>query len=625
MTDSKQNNDLIELLKQVPAKPGVYLFKNAQGEIIYIGKAKSLRSRVRSYFQSGKHQTAKTLSMVKQIAGLEWIVVRSEVEALLTEANMIKEHDPRYNIDLKDDKSFPFIRVTREPYPQVFLTRTIVKDGSRYFGPYTDVLLLKRTLKALYKVFPIRSCTHYLDDEIVQAGKIAVCLDYHIKKCEGPCAGHVTQAEYLDMVRLVVRFLQGDTAQTEAYIRTRMEAAAAALCFEDAAQYRDQLAAIESFRVRQRKVAADFEDRDVFALARQDDSAVATVIRIRQGRIFTREKFRLRNLDFDTDVILKHLITGFYLEGDFIPAELLVPTVPADREGLLEWLKSKRGRTVNLVLPQRGEKAKLLKMAEKNARLLLSEWILERMKRQELVPASVTQLQEDLQLKAPPRRIEAFDISHLGGTNTVASLVCFIDGKPRKSEYRKFNVKTVVGIDDFAAMREVVLRRYHRQKQEQKQLPDLILIDGGKGQLGMAVSALRELGLDYLPIIGLAKRLEEVFVPGISEPQSIPKTSPGLFLLRRIRDEAHRSAITFQRSKRDAAATESIFSSVPGIGTKRLQKLLTAYPDVATIAGEDPSALALRTAFTENLAENVIAVAQKFIAQKNAGNHDRPS
>ena len=606
-------------LKRVPTKPGVYLFKNKQAEIIYIGKAKNLRNRVRSYFQSGRYQNAKTISMVKQITDLEWIVVRTEVEALLTEANMIKEHDPRYNIDLKDDKSFPFVRITKEPYPQVFLTRTIVKDGSRYFGPYTDVLLLKRTLKAMYKVFPIRSCTYHLDDQVVRDGKVSLCLDYHIKKCVGPCAGKVTQAEYIDMVRHVIRFLQGDTQQTEDYIQARMGFAARELRYEDAAQYRDQLNAIESFRTRQRKVAADFKDRDVFALASQDDLGLVTVIRIRQGRIFTREKFRLRNIGQSNALILKHVITGFYLNSDFIPEELLLPDYPDDSDQLLTWLREKRGGAVNFQVPQRGEKVKLVKMALRNARLLLGEWVLERLKRHESVPTSVSQLQEDLQLTTPPRRIEAFDISHLGGTNTVASLVSFIDGQPRKSEYRKFKVKTVTGIDDFAAMREVVLRRYKRQKKEKRPLPDLVLVDGGKGQLGMAVSALRELGLDYLPVIGLAKKLEEVFVPGASVAQSIPKTSPGLFLLRRVRDEAHRFAITFQRSKRRAASTESIFGAIPGIGPKRIKTLFATYPDVEAIAGEDSAALALRTGLNDKLSRDVIKVAQKFISKKKAG------
>ncbi len=607
-------------LKQVPDKPGVYFFKNEKNEIIYIGKAKRLRSRVRSYFQSKKHQTPKTISLVKQIVDLEWLVVRSEVEALLTEANLIKEYRPRYNIDLKDDKSFPFIRITNEPYPQVFITRKIVRDGSRYFGPYTDVGLLRRTMEAVYKVFPIRSCSYYLDEEVVAERKVKLCLDYHIRKCEGPCEGMVTHEEYSRMVQHVVQVLQGDTQATEDYVTGCMQAAAAELNFEAAAQFRDQLNAIESFKARQRKIAADFTDRDVVALERQENIGLASVIRIRQGRIFSREKFRLRNLDEEDGVVLQQFLTRFYLEGDFIPPQVLLPYAPSDPAELIDWLKEKRKGTIQLLVPQRGEKAHLLDMAVSNAKLLLSEWVIERIKQREFVPSSVLQLQEEFQLHAAPRRIEGFDISHLGGTNTVASMVCFVDGKPRKSEYRKFNVKTVKGIDDFASIREVVLRRYSRLQKENGQFPDLILIDGGKGQLGMAVSALRELGLDYLPVIGLAKRLEEVYVPGVSDPQSIPKTSPGLILLRRIRDEAHRFAISFQRDKRDSDLTTSIFESIDGIGPKRLKKLLTVYPDIVTIAADEPPSVALRTGLTEELAYKVIHVAQKFIKRKQARN-----
>ncbi len=616
-------DELQQKIRQVPVKPGVYLFKNKKGEIIYIGKAKNLRNRVRSYFQSNRHQRAKTVSMVRQIDKLEWIVVRNEVEALLTEANMIKEYRPHYNLDLKDDKSFPFIRVTMEPYPQVFITRTIVRDGSKYYGPYTDVRLLRHTMAAVHKVFPLRSCNYYLDDEVIAAGKVSLCLDYHIKKCEGPCAGQVSEKDYNAMVTNVIAFLQGDTAETEEYVKLKMGQAAGDLRFEDAAHFRDQLNAIESFKARQRKVVADFTDRDVVGFARQEDLGLVSVIRIRQGRIFARERFRLRNLGEADDRTLQHFITRFYLEGDFLPQEVLLPFEPENGRELVAWLSEKRGKVVKFLVPKRGEKAHLLDMATSNAKLLLSDWVVEKMQRREFVPSSVRQLQEEFQMAAPPRRIEAFDISHLGGTNTVASLVCFVDGKARKKDYRKFNIKTAKGIDDFAAMREVVLRRYKRLQNEKKALPDLVLIDGGKGQLGMAVSALRELGLDYLTVVGLAKRLEEVYRPGISNPQSIPKTSPGLILLRRIRDEAHRFAITFQRKKREKAATESIFSGIAGIGPKRLRKLQEAYPDVEAISNEDIDALMLRTGFNAELSKDVIKVAQQFISKKNAGNPTR--
>ena len=598
-------------LKNIPIKPGVYQFKNKDGDIIYIGKAKNLRNRVRSYFQKNKYQTPKNQSMIKRIANVEWIIVRSNVEALLTEANMIKEVQPKYNVDLKDDKSFPFIRITNEPYPQVLLTRKIEKDGSKYFGPYTDVKNLRYSLKALHKIFPVRSCSYYMDDQTVVAKKVKLCLDYHIKKCEGPCEGIVSRDHYNAMIERVIKFLQGRTKETEDYIRKQMDIAAADLRYEDAAMYRDQYNAIRRFKERQRKVAADFDDRDIFALARKDDIGVMTVLRVRNGRIFGREKISLQNLDEDESAVFSSVISRFYMDTDFLPKEITVVTLPDGQDDLEEWLTEKKGSKVIIRQPQRGEKAKEVRLSYQNAKLLLGEWLINRKKRRELVPKMVNQLQDDLQLKAPPRRIEAFDISHLGGTNTVASMVCFVDGKARKSEYRKFKIKTVVGIDDFAAMREVVHRRYLRVKKEKGSLPDLILIDGGKGQLSMAVSALRELGLDYIPIIGLAKRLEEVFVPGISEPQSIHKQSPGLILLRRIRDEAHRFAITFQRSKRKDVLS-SIFDDIEGMGPKRVQKLLQSYDSTKSIANTDLKDISEKTGIPEGIAKEVVKKAQSI-------------
>jgi excinuclease ABC subunit C len=598
-------------LKNIPTKPGVYQFKNKDGDIIYIGKAKNLRNRVRSYFQKNKYQTPKNQSMIKRITNVEWIIVRSNVEALLTEANMIKEVQPKYNVDLKDDKSFPFIRITNEPYPQVLLTRKIEKDGSKYFGPYTDVKNLRYSLKALHKIFPVRSCSYYMDDQTVVAKKVKLCLDYHIKKCEGPCEGIVSRDHYNAMIERVIKFLQGRTKETEDYVRKQMDIAAADLRYEDAAMYRDQYNAIRRFKERQRKVAADFDDRDIFALARKDDIGVMTVLRVRNGRIFGREKISLQNLDEDESAVFASVISRFYMDTDFLPKEITVVTLPDGQDDLEEWLTEKKGSKVIIRQPQRGEKAKEVRLSYQNAKLLLGEWLINRKKRRELVPKMVNQLEEDLQLKAPPRRIEAFDISHLGGTNTVASMVCFVDGKARKSEYRKFKIKTVVGIDDFAAMREVVHRRYLRVKKEKGSLPDLILIDGGKGQLSMAVSALRELGLDYIPIIGLAKRLEEVFVPGISEPQSIHKQSPGLILLRRIRDEAHRFAITFQRSKRKDVLS-SIFDDIEGMGPKRVQKLLQSYDSTKSIANTDLKDISEKTGIPEGIAKEVVKKAQSI-------------
>ena len=597
-------------VKQVPTKPGVYFFKNEGGEIIYIGKAKHLRNRVKSYFQNSKHQSAKNISMIKRIADIEWIVVGSEVEALLTEANLIKKHQPHYNINLRDDKSFPYIRITKEPYPRVFITREIIRDGSKYFGPYTDVRHLRRSLKAVHSIFPVRSCDYLINKKSINDKKVSLCLDYHIKKCQGPCEGMVDEIDYNKMIKQVIQFLQGRTKETELYIKNQMDNASSIMRFEDAGIYRDQLHAIKKFKEQQRKVAADFEDRDVFSLAKDEDYGIAVIVRIRNGRITSREKISLRNIDESDEVMMETILTRFYLESDFIPKEISLPATPKNKDQLTNWLKQKRGGAIKLQIPQKGERAKEVRLAFQNAKLLLGEWLINRKKRMELVPKMISQLQDDLHMKVPPRKIEAFDISHLGGTNTVASMVSFIDGKPRKSLYRKFKVKTVDGIDDFASMREIVYRRYKRVKKESKSFPDLILIDGGKGQLSMAVSALRELGLDYLPIVGLAKRLEEVFIPGSSDAQSIHKQSPGLILLRRIRDEAHRFAITFQKQQRTKTISKSIFHDIKGVGDKRVKKLLLIYKDLKTIAKLKPANIQRDIGVSEVIAKTIIKKAK---------------
>lgn len=601
---------LKDKLKLVPTKPGVYLFHNDKDEIIYIGKAKNLRNRVRSYFQKNKYQTPKNQALIARIADLEWIVVANEVEALLTEANLIKQHTPKYNIDLKDDKSFPYIRVTNEPYPQVFLTRKIIKDGSKYFGPYTNVGILRQSLNALRRAFPIRTCTYYLDEKIVKEKKVKLCLDYHINKCEGPCESVVSRKEYNGMIKRVIEFLHGNTSVTENYITKQMDIASKEKRYEDAALARDQLTAVRDFKARQRKITANFTDRDVFALAREENLGIMVIIRIRQGRLFSREKISFQGLDDDQSV-LKSIITRFYMDGDSIPPEILFPSEPEDEKELIKWLSGKINRKIKFLYPQRGEKAQESRIAYQNAKLLLGEWIINRKKRKEFYPASVAQLQEDLNLKAPPRRIEAFDISHLGGTDTVASMVCFVDGKARKSEYRKYKVKTVIGINDFASMHEIVLRRYKRVLDEKLSLPDLILIDGGKGQLSVSVAALNELKIEHIPIIGLAKRLEEVFLPGNSEAQTISKQSPGLILLRRIRDEAHRFAITFQRQKRNKKVTLSIFDEISGMGAKRVKLLLNAFSDIKAIAAADIESIQQRTGIPEKICNLIIKKAQE--------------
>ena len=416
------------------------------------------------------------------------------------------------------------------------------------------------------------------------------------------------------MIDNIVSFLHGKTKSSEIYIHNQMEKASSQLRYEDAGIFRDQLHAIKAFKKKQIKINADFDDRDIIGYAKENDFGVVVIVRIRNGRIASREKLSLSNLDEDDAAMIKTVITQFYFDTDFIPSEICVQQIPDSVDELLIWLKEKRGKKVDISFPQKGEKAKQVRLAHQNAKLLLGEWVINKKKRKDLIPKMVKQLQDDLQLKVPPRKIECFDISHLGGTNTVASMVCFVDGKPRKNNYRKYNIKSVDGIDDFASIREVVYRRYKRVKEEGDGFPDLIVVDGGKGQLSMAVSALRELGLDYLPIISLAKKLEEVFIPGNSDAQSIHKQSPGLILLRQLRDEAHRFAIEFQRKKRSKSISDSVFLSIKGMGKRKVQRLLSHYSDLNVIANLKTDELAKELSISNLIADEIIDKAKKTIS-----------
>ena len=600
-------------LKSLPTLPGVYQFKNKRDKIIYIGKAKNLRNRVRSYFQNKKHQSSKTVAMMKNIHDLDWIVVDNEVEALLTEANLIKEYTPRYNVLMKDDKSYPYIQITNEPFPQVLLVRKIKKDGSKYYGPFTDSRRLRAILKVLHKIFPIRSCSFHLDDGVISEKKVSLCLDYHIKRCEGPCEGLVSEKEYQKMINRVDSFMKGDTNTIEKYIESKMLSASKNMLYEDAVIYRDQLNAVHGFSSKKSHNSSAFDDRDIFALSSKDDLGIMVIIRIRNGFIYSREKIALQNLFGAESDTFKTVITRFYMGSNLIPPLISLPKKPANHAELLLWLNKEKGSKVRFEYPKIGEKAKELRITLKNAVLLLNEWIIRRKKHKEQVPKILMQLKDDLNLQVPPKKIEAFDISHLGGTNTVASMVSFINGKPRKTNYRKFNIKSINTIDDFASIREVVYRRYHRLKKDNSSFPDLILIDGGKGQLNMATSALRDLGLDYIPVIGLAKRLEEVFVPGNPNAQVLHRQSPGLLLLRRIRDEAHRFAISFQRDKRNKSMLESPLLSIKGIGHKKLEKLFTEFDGPKELANQTTDVICNKIGVSEIISEEIIKIAKIIV------------
>ena len=601
--------DLKNKLLKIPTDPGVYQFSDTKKQIIYIGKAKNLKNRLRSYINSKSH-SPKNVAMLRNAINVDWIVVRNEVEALITEANLIKTHSPKYNILMKDDKTYPFIRITNEPYPQVLLTRKIINDNSKYYGPFTDVKHLRTTMKALHELFPIRSCNYYIDDEVILLKKISVCLDYHIKKCEGPCEGLVNEIKYNEMIIRICKFLEGKTKPTKDHLKKLMEESSKNLLFEEAAKFRDQLKAINSFVDKQSKSKIDFKDRDVLGLAKKDNFGIMVIIRIRNGRIFSREKISLQRLDSNDKDTYKMVLSQFYLESNFVPGYISLNTKPESENDLLKWLSKKKGKNVKFIYPKRGEKEKELRITNKNAELLLSEWLIKRNQRKDLVPKTLKRLQMDLSLSIPPRIIEAFDISHLGGENTVASMVVFKDSKPLKKNYRKFNIKTVKGIDDFASMNEVINRRYKRIKKEGSKIPDLILIDGGKGQLSSALSALNKLGLGYINIIGLAKRLEEVYIPGNPEPQSIHKQSSGLVLLRRIRDEAHRFAINFHRKKRSKAMSASIFNGVNGLGKIRIKKLLTVFENPKKISKIKVTEISKKTGIPIKVCKEIVEVAK---------------
>ena len=600
-------------LKSIPTLPGVYQFKNKDNKIIYIGKAKNLKNRVRSYFQNQKNKSSKTVSMMKNAYDLDWIVVENEVKALLTEANLIKKYRPKYNVLMKDDKSYPYIRITNEPFPQVLLTRKIKKDGSKYYGPFTDSRRLRSILKVMHKVFPIRSCSYFFDDKIIKEKKISLCLDYHIKRCEGPCEGLVSEKKYNKMINHVISFMNGNTNKIEEYIKSKMLIASNSMQYEDAARYRDQLNSIKGFSSKRSQIRSIYDDRDIFALASIDNIGIMVVIRIRNGFIYSREKISLQNLFYSDADTFKTVITSFYLNSNLIPPLISLPEKPTNDKNLLNLLTKERGAKVRFEYPKIGEKSKELSITMKNAELLLNEWVIKRKKYQENVPNVLSQLQNDLNLEVPPKTIEGFDVSHLGGTNTVASMVSFVNGKPRKNNYRKFNIRSVKKIDDFASIREVVFRRYNRLKKENASFPDLILIDGGKGQLNMATSALRDLGLDYIPVIGLAKRLEEVFIPGNPDAQIIHKTSSGLVLLKRIRDEAHRFAISFQKNKRNKTMLKSPLLDIDGVGQKTIQKLFIEFDDIKDISMQSPDTISKKIKLSKKLSKVIIKVSKSLL------------
>ncbi len=467
-----KSGNLLQKIKEAPVDPGCYIYKNSDGKIIYIGKAKNIVNRIKSYFLKGHSKDTKTKVLVTNIADVEFIVTHSEVEALILENTLIKKHKPKYNISLRDDKTFPYVRITNEPFPQVYVTRKLIKDDSLYFGPFTDAKSLKETIRIIKTLFTVRSCKYKLSDETIKKGKIKLCMDYHIKKCEGPCRSLVSADDYEKMISKVIAFLRGKTSEVIEFFNEKMEIASKSLEFENAAIFRDHINILRNYSRRQSVELNDFIDRDFINIIIESGDGCAVVFRVRQGKLIGRDSFFLDGVtNYETPEIMRNFLQQYYSKAKFVPLEILVNVIPEEESVLKKWLTETRSGKVTISRPERGEKVRLLKMAEKNARIQLQEYLLKKSAKTDYIPKSLKKLQEDLSLPKLPRRIEAFDISNISGKFAVASLVTFINAKPKKSEYRRFKIKTVKGIDDFAMMAEVIKRRYTRLIKEKKNFP----------------------------------------------------------------------------------------------------------------------------------------------------------
>jgi excinuclease ABC subunit C len=608
-----------EILKSLPTKPGVYIYKNAAGKVIYVGKAINLRSRVRSYFHESSQQVPKTRSLVKEIADLEFIVAGSELEALLLENTLIKKHQPRFNVRLKDDKRYPYIKVHwQNPFPRVTTTRQVLEDGARYFGPYTDAQAAYQTLDLVRRIFPYLTCTRVITGHDERA-----CLYYHIGRCSAPCIGAVNQAEYRAIIQGLCDFLSGHTAPVVADLQRRMQEASEALDFEKAALIRDQLQDIEHVVEKQKVMGTELTDQDIIAFARDNSDTCVQVFFIRDGRLIGREYFLLDGAAGEDDrAVLSSFIKQFYDQVTTVPPEILLPQEVDEVLIIRDWLRGKRGADVTLKVPRRGQKRELVKMAAENAAETLAhlraQWQADEAKQSD----ALAELQQSLNLPKPPARVECFDVSTLQGTHTVTSMVVFVKGVPRKSDYRRFKIQGVKGQDDFASMQEALRRRFKRMQDAGYQLqsdpgkkddynawsllPDLLVVDGGKGQLNAALQVLDEFELrDAVPIVGLAKREEEIFLPGQSESVLLPRNSQGLFLMQRIRDEAHRFAVEYHRKLRDQRGLASQLDEVPGVGPRRRQALLKTFGSLDAIRAASVDELAAVPGMTRNAAEQV--------------------
>jgi excinuclease ABC subunit C len=598
---SQFSDALLERISHLPDSPGVYLWRDADGNVLYVGKAKRLRSRVRSYVAADHVDSVKTRALMQQVQSVETIIVPNEEAALILEANLIKEHHPRYNIALRDDKSYPYIKVTiNEPYPRVYVTRHLVNDGGRYFGPYTDVAAMRRALNVVKRIFTVRSCNY----DMPRVMPDRPCLDYHIGRCKAPCILAQTQGEYAAMIDEVLLFLDGRTDEVMRRVHERMELAVESLDFERAAEFRDVIRRLERMEEPSLVVEVEGGDRDVIGYARDGDEAAIALLRIRDGKLLARDQQYVENLEEESDAaVLTAYLVGPYRIGPERARDVLLPFAPEDDEAVSAALDKEK-----LHVPQRGPRREIVELATQNARHLLEDAKLAGDDAPEERAADpVYELQRQLGLQKVPRSLVCFDISHAQGTDTVASCVWFQNGRPLRAEYRKFKVKTVEGVDDFASMREIVGRYFKRRLDESKPLPDLVVIDGGKGQLSSAQAVLGDLGLGSMQLISLAKREEEIFMPGRGDSILLKRRSPALRMLQQARDEAHRFAITFQRARRSARTITSELLSIPGVGERRRRELLHAFGSLQGVKDASLEQIAALPGFSTKTAQKVVA------------------
>ena len=586
-----------EQLKLLPTNPGVYLMKNEQAKIIYVGKAINLKNRVKSYFQSSKNHSPKVKSMVEKISDFEYIITANEIEALILECNLIKKYRPKYNISLRDDKTYPYIKVTlNEDYPTVSITRKILKDGAKYFGPYTSAGAVHEVLNILKKLFQIRSCR--------QMNTKRPCLEFHIKRCLAPCTGRVAKSEYREMIKTLCLFWQGRNEVVLKELTNRMQIAAENFQFELAAKLRDQVLAIEKISAKQNIIIGS-SDQDIIGLARKADEACIQIFFIRSGKMIGRDHFLLNGTEDETDsALLNAFLEQYYNKATFIPKEILLPAEIENEEILSAWLSQKKNGKVSFGLPQRGVKKEMVLMANDNAVVVLEEQMIKNSAGLEQTVGAMKDLGRYLRMEKELKRIECFDISHIQGSETVASMVVFSNGAPDKQEYRRYKLKSVEGKpDDFKSMQEVVGRRY---RQSDGIMPDLIIIDGGKGQLNSALEIIRALGHYQIPVVGLAKQFEYVFLEGQSEPVILPPNSKALYLIQRIRDEAHRFAITYHRKLRHKRNLVSVLDHIEGIGPTRRKALWDAFGSIAEIKKAKITDLTAVPGISENIANNIV-------------------